>query len=350
MISGGPLGGRWLSSPTGRALLAALGVLYVLSLTRDPGLSGRLWLALALSALQLGAWLAALWRFHWALIVPLVLGALVTEWVAPHSVGSAGLYVAVTMLVVNLRTVPALLLSGVVAAGGLGVQVLRLPGTDPQGLGFQLLTFALTVAATWIGRRSRDQLAAANQPRVEGARGDERARVAPELHDVLAHSLSALAVQLDLARMLLQRRPDDPAALAAVERAHALARQGLDDARQAVSALRGDQLPGPGQLLELAIDFERDTGVPCAVEIAADLPTLSSEEAVTLYRAAQEALTNVRKHAAARQVRLRLAAAEGGVRLVVENDGEGKPSLAAAGYGLVGMRERAELAGGTTYK
>jgi signal transduction histidine kinase len=76
----------------------------------------------------------------------------------------------------------------------------------------------------------------------------ERSRMARDLHDVLAHSLSALALQLEGARLLARDRDGDPEVVAAIERAHGLAATGLSEAREAIAALRGDALPGPERL------------------------------------------------------------------------------------------------------
>lgn len=227
----------------------------------------------------------------------------------------------------------------------LAEQQLRAPVSNGLSLAAQSLALAFVFMWTYSVRRAREQQQRARDAQLETARVEERARLAREMHDVLAHSLSALTVQLDLATALLKRDPSDPQALATVERAHSLARQGLDEARRAVGALRGDAVPGPDQLPSLAEQFEADTGVDVEVDLAA-LPVLSSEERVAIYRVAQEALTNVRKHAAAQRVVLRVASDDGGVALTVENDGGAKASVHSGGFGLTGMRERAELLGG----
>src|SRR5204862_244912 len=89
----------------------------------------------------------------------------------------------------------------------------------------------------------------AQRIRMERAAERERERVAREIHDVLAHTLSALAVQLEATRVLAERRPGDPGVAEAIGRSHRLAREGLDEARRAVGALRGEAAPGPDELL-----------------------------------------------------------------------------------------------------
>jgi signal transduction histidine kinase len=145
----------------------------------------------------------------------------------------------------------------------------------------------------------------------------------------------------------VEQRPEDPATLAAVERAGKLAREGLEEARRAVGSLRGETLPGPDLLRKLAADFEQDTGIPVHLEVEGAARDLPAEGRLALYRVAQEALTNVRKHADTTSVDMTLVYRDGGVELAVENEGRNRPSpLAGGGFGLSGMRERAELLGG----
>lgn len=199
-------------------------------------------------------------------------------------------------------------------------------------------------------RRTRallQEVIAGRDDRIRAAALDERARLAREMHDVLAHTLSALSVQLEGARMLLEQRPGDPAAAAAVERASRLAREGLVEARRAVGSLRGDDLPGPDLLPQLVSDFERDTGIPAHLRVEGPARDLPPDARLAIYRVAQEALTNVRKHADAPSVDISLCYGENCAELTVENKGRERPTpMAGGGFGLTGMRERAELLGG----
>jgi signal transduction histidine kinase len=191
--------------------------------------------------------------------------------------------------------------------------------------------------------------------RTEAATLDERGRIAREMHDVLAHSLSALAVELEGARLLARDRDADPQVVAAIERAHRHASSGLAEARAAIETLRGDAVPGPDRLTELASSFGAQ-GTACELEVDGEPRPLPSEAGLAIYRTAQEALTNVRKHAHADRVDMRLEYGADGVSLVVEDvasvNGNGRapqpPALvrAGSGYGVSGMRERAELIGG----
>jgi signal transduction histidine kinase len=185
-------------------------------------------------------------------------------------------------------------------------------------------------------------------------------------------------LQLEGARMLAATPSANGELPAALDRAHHLARSGLDEARRAIGALRDGELPGPDRLARLVEDFSRDSGVAGRLDVDGPPRALGSQASLTVFRVAQEALTNVRRHAHARRVEVRLSYEPDAVCLLVADhaaDGARQPaavpggaaatgpdapssapgvcpapaSQAAArpGYGLTGMRERAELLGGT---
>jgi signal transduction histidine kinase len=206
--------------------------------------------------------------------------------------------------------------------------------------------------------QSRQMLAQMEETRdaeLRAAALAERQRLAREMHDVLAHSLSGLVVQLEGARLLALSDPADGRLAATIDRAHQLAKTGLDEARQAISMLRDDELPGPDQLAALARSFEADTGIRCQYVTLGEPREIGSAARLALYRVTQEALTNVRKHAHPERVEVRLDYLHDALCLEVEDfaGGNDAPPPAAAvggsggGYGLTGMRERAELLGGT---
>jgi signal transduction histidine kinase len=134
----------------------------------------------------------------------------------------------------------------------------------------------------------------------------------------------------------------------------------LEEARQAIGALRDEELPSAERLEQLVADFGRDSGVHATFEVVGAPRRLDSEASLTLFRVAQEALTNARKHAQPNRVELHLAYEPDGTRLVVDDhrDPDPRPATVPAspehrasgderpGYGLTGMRERAELLGG----
>jgi signal transduction histidine kinase len=186
----------------------------------------------------------------------------------------------------------------------------------------------------------------------------ERGRIASELHDVLAHSLSGAAIQLQGARKLAEREHAEPRVQAAIERASGLVKDGLASARQAVGALRGEELPGVAQLPSLIRSYKDDFNVDARLEIAGVTRTLPSEASLALYRGAQEALTNVARYAPRALTTVVLHYHPERTTLSVENGAASAGATAAAdgelgeiggGRGLTGMRERIERAGGTVH-
>ncbi len=199
------------------------------------------------------------------------------------------------------------------------------------------------------------QLEDARDEQARAAAIAERGRIASELHDVLAHSLSGAAIQLEGARMLAEREHAGDDIRAAIDRGRALVKDGLTDARQAVAALRGERLPGVEQLAALVEDFRRDMDIDVRLVIEGKARTLPEDAGLALYRGAQEALTNVARYAPAASTTVLLSYEPGGARLRVEDRQPAGSSAAVAtaalagaggGRGLDGMRERARRAGG----
>jgi signal transduction histidine kinase len=201
-------------------------------------------------------------------------------------------------------------------------------------------------------RDQRDALAASQKAQAEAAAAAERGRLAREMHDVLAHSLSALALQLESTRLLAHDRHVDPDVARAIDQAHHVAATGLQDARRAIATARGDELPGPERLDVLAEAFGEQSGLPVQIATRGEPRRLAPDARLAVYRTAQEALTNVRRHATAQRVEMTLSYLPEGTVLVVEDHAlPGTPppvalGIAGNGYGLTGMRERAELLGG----
>jgi signal transduction histidine kinase len=180
----------------------------------------------------------------------------------------------------------------------------------------------------------------------------ERNRVAREIHDTLGHSLSVVHVQLEAARAVLARDP--ASALAAIVRARAVNEEGLAEVRRSVAMLRGPPLDGrplPNAVAQL-VDEARATGLEASLEIQGEARPVAAPAAFALYRAAQEALTNVRKHAHAGSVRVRLSFGDSkGISLQVGDDGCGaggdrSGGGGGGGFGLLGVQERIALLGG----
>jgi signal transduction histidine kinase len=182
---------------------------------------------------------------------------------------------------------------------------------------------------------------------------DERTRIAREIHDVLAHSLGALGIQIQAARSVLYKDTDRAAELLAG--AQQMAAEGLVDTRRAVHALRSDTLPLGEELARVSDTYAQRYHVAVSFDTGGVPAALPPDATVALLRIAQEALVNAAKHAAGQPVAVRLDYGEADVRLSVRNDlapgadpgPEEGVSTVNGGYGLTGMRERLRLLDGT---
>ena len=222
---------------------------------------------------------------------------------------------------------------------------------------FADLARALNRMAAQIQSSRREALEAAREAGEERARSlrlreiavlEERNRLAREIHDTLAQGLTAMVLQLEAAEDTLADDPQQARSL--VLRARQLARDSLQEARRSVWNLRPQALELGGLASGLAGLARHLEEAGIAVELrVADLepPSLVAE---ALYRIAQEALANVRRHSRATRAELSLVAREGGVELRVVDDGRGftgnAPLHPAGGFGVWAMRERARVAGG----
>jgi len=202
----------------------------------------------------------------------------------------------------------------------------------------------------------------------------ERARIAREIHDVLAHSLAAVSVNLQAAEGLLSELPADSRrsevvqAMECIERAVAFTRDGMTETRRAILALREGDGDGDGatatpsagpaptrlvaELRKLTEEHRADGDAIVDLELIGQPRPVGAEAALTAYRTAQEALTNARKHAPGEPVTVGLTFTSAHLEVRVVNalpaaDDAGPLAHAGAGYGLTGLRERAALAGGT---
>jgi len=295
-------------------------------------------------------------------LILLMVSSSVLVWLQPNGAGPVGLLIAVG---VAARVIPGRT-SVVLLTACLGfLLVAESVSQDRRHQGaLELLVNALPLAAIYMivlfGRRIRTQEAQAEQLLIEleESRGAElraaalaeRQRLARDMHDVLAHSLSGLLLQLEGARLLALASPADERLAGTIDRAHELAKNGLDEARRAIGMLRDDDLPGPDRLAALTAAFQADTGVPARFSSSGTPRELASAVRLALYRVTQEALTNVRKHARPGRVEVRLEYLLDQVSLAVEDVGvpaAPPPVGSEGGYGLTGMRERAELLGGT---
>jgi len=188
---------------------------------------------------------------------------------------------------------------------------------------------------------------------------DERARIAREIHDVLAHSLGALGIQIQAAKAVLTDTGDVGRAVEVLSTAQRMAADGLTETRRAVHALRVDSLPLADELAAVVETHRQRYQVPVTFASAGAARVLPPDASLALLRAAQEALVNAAKHAAGEPIAVRLDYGQADVRLRVVNElgpgadpgdadgltAEGPSS--AGGYGLTGMRERLRLLNGT---
>jgi signal transduction histidine kinase len=220
------------------------------------------------------------------------------------------------------------------------------------GAGFLFVTSALAAFSRDAHHRAEALLAreaAIREAREQMATLAERSRLARELHDVLAHCLSGLSVQLESARMVATATAADRGLVDQITHAHKLARNGMLDARRALQALRGDEIPGPARIPHLVSETASALSIPITLHVEGTERPLSPEAGLTAYRTVQEALTNVAKHAGAGAVVTVLLtwAAESLEVLVTDRGGDGeKAELPSSGFGLTSMAERAALHGG----
>ena len=182
---------------------------------------------------------------------------------------------------------------------------------------------------------------------IEHARADERSRIARDVHDTFAQEFTAVALNIEAG---LSHLESGDRAQPALRRALDAARQGIDEARRSIRSLRASPLenrPLAEALGALSRQFTADTGVRIRMDIS-DVGPLPADVESELFRVASEALTNVRKHAGAREASLSLDAARGRLRLTVADAGAGFRVRGARGrgFGLAGIEDRARLVGG----
>jgi signal transduction histidine kinase len=255
----------------------------------------------------------------------------------------------------------------VAATGIMAIEISSLVfGFDNGDIGWPLAVIAGTLA----GRQRQDSRALnaqtialveqAERTRTQeqhAATLDERARIAREIHDLLAHSLGALGIQVEAAQALLVDTGDIDRALPLLDQARRLAASGLEETRRAIEALRSDTPPLPESLSALADGHTQQHHTPAELTVIGDVRPLSAEVNLALIRVAHEALANAAKHAPSAAAAMTLEYELDRTTVTVRNGastepGEASPSavrnaVAGGGYGLAGMRERLLLIGGT---
>jgi signal transduction histidine kinase len=218
--------------------------------------------------------------------------------------------------------------------------------------GLLFITSAFAAVSQEARRQAEALLAhetAAVEARERAAALAERSRLARDLHDVLAHSLAALAVQLEAARVTALTTGSGARLVDRLTAARGLARIGMFDARRALQMLQGHTAPGAGNLPDLVSETASVLDIPIGFEVDGVPRALDADAWLTLYRVVQEALTNVAKHAGrGAQVTVRLTWALDGVEVsIVDSGGDGVGAgLPSGGFGLTSMAERAALNGG----
>jgi signal transduction histidine kinase len=262
-----------------------------------------------------------------------------------------------------LRITATIVVAGVVIANLVSAFVDRKPENLLAGVGNGII-FATAFLAGDNIRRRRERLAdlearadaeeTTRRALAREAVAAERQRIARELHDVVAHSLSVMVVQAGAARRLVTTKPDRAAeALGAIE---TTGREALDEMRRLLGVLRAsdgapetpDLAPQPS-LVHLDDLTRADPGLPVDVVVDGQPAPLPAAIDLQAYRIVQEALTNVRKHAGPARATVHLHYGTDALEVRVDDDGRGasaSPPSDGGGHGLVGMRERAALCGG----
>ncbi|MGW1365166.1 sensor histidine kinase [Streptomyces chartreusis] len=262
-------------------------------------------------------------------------------------------------LAVALFTVARTQVAIVVVLASLAAVMVPLAGrltwpslVDVLGSGFAGALVVITAAV--IERCQRD-IAAKRELLADRAVAAERRRIARELHDIVAHHITTMQLMAGGARTNLVRAPD--AAREALVALESSGRMALSEMRQLLDVLRaGDETeeqpttpqPGIGELKQSIAESCR-AGLPTTLVVRGEERPLPPSLGLAVFRIVQEALTNARKHAGKAQVSVTLAYEPDGVVLEVSDDGVGlRPEFdGVSGYGLIGMRERAVLHGGT---
>jgi signal transduction histidine kinase len=226
-------------------------------------------------------------------------------------------------------------------------------GEQPSFSGVFLLMLVVAAEALGDSRRQRGEaIAQRDETLQDQAAMGERARIARDLHDVVAHHVSAIAVEAETARLTTEGLPEEGRAhFASIGQT---ARDALDEMRRLLGVLREDAdgkperepQPGLGRLDEL-VDTARAAGSPVALTLKGRVAPLPPGVDLCAYRILQEALTNARRHAPGAAVDVELDYGEEALRLRVRDHGPGSADPDPGGHGLLGMRERATMVGGT---
>jgi len=260
----------------------------------------------------------------------------------------------------NLRNGVKAAVGLAVVVGGAFVVVQQLPDHSNAELLFVPLEFAISWLAGFVLRERAEQAEAAEHRAAQAERerdaaarlavAEERARIARELHDIVAHSVSVMVLQVGAVRHSLPDEfAEDSDALEGVERT---GRTALAEMRRLLGAMRrdGDELdltPQPGlDSIDALLEELGRAGLPVRLHVEGEPAALPRAIDLSAYRIVQEGLTNTLKHAHATQADVTLHYAPDELRIEVRDDGDGRGNGKAPGFGLVGVGERVKIYGG----
>ncbi|MCP4425379.1 MAG: sensor histidine kinase [Chloroflexi bacterium] len=309
------------SSPLGTAVLFILPILTVLSVQVLLGANGTWLLSLPIVSIAVEH-LRPIWR--WPVYIASLLGIALPMWLATGDISQ--------IVGVTLVFSPAVLFVVAFTEARLNEQRAR---EEAEQLTEQL-------------EKANHQLATYATQVEEMATVHERNRLAREIHDNVGHYLTVVHVQIEAARAVMAQNPEQ--AQDAMDKAQKLTKEGLTAVRQSVAALR--ESPTDNQSLIDAIkalaEETRSSGLVVEFVVEGKRRSLDARTKLTLYRMAQEALTNARKHARASRIDLALDYGNPQqVKLTVQDNGVGTAVIDHDGFGLIGMRERVQLLGGS---
>ena len=296
---------------------------------------------------------AAYWLL--ACVFSFVDGRLFTFTTSAFVLGMAASY-----LLGNVRDAFQARIGVAVVLGGAAIVVFNKPAHSTSELLFIPLVFGICWLAGFALRERAQEAEAAEARAAEAERerevaariavAEERARIARELHDVVAHAVSVMVLQVGAVRHKLpQTLAQDRDALQDVERA---GRTALAEMRRLLSAMRRDDddlelAPQPGvDGLDALVKEVGRAGLPAELHVEGERRALPAGIDLSVYRIAQEGLTNALKHAHASHAEVALRYEPGEVRIEIRDDGDGPSTADGLGQGLVGIRERVKIYGG----
>jgi signal transduction histidine kinase len=309
-----------------------------------------------------------IWRRRWPRSVFALLSIVAfVQWLAGINIAAADFTLMVAMYTIAAQCAFRWALAAlVVAEGGMVMAVYRLTQQpSPQDTWKSAIPVSIAIGAVWLGglyistrrkytlsleERAR-RLERERDAQAEVAAAAERARIARELHDVIAHSISVMVIQADGAAYTVDA--DAARAKRAMEAIGATGRQALAEMRRMLGVLRESDgqatlapQPGVEQLTDLVQQI-RTAGLPVDLRVDGDPLSLPTGQELAIYRIVQEALTNVMKHAGpAATAHVALHYGDRAIEVRIRDDGRGATFSDGRGHGLVGMRERAAVYGG----